>query len=107
MQTAHEKAQMIKTTLSGIRSSISQTPDSPNQAKKLKIREFISWSVCLAVISGLTGLIKFLKVGVTMDTVNSALFYLSLGGLIFFISKIIRLSKNPVQTGFQASHELN
>jgi len=93
MQTVH-KQNMISP---GYNSSFSRIPDPANQAKRLKIREFISWSVCFATIAGLTGLMKILKVGVTMDTVTSGLFYLSLLGLIFFISKIISASKNPVQ----------
>src|SRR4051812_8764345 len=66
-------------------SGFPQTADSLRKEKRLKIREFISWAACFAVVSGITGLMKFLKVGVTMDSVNSALFYLSLAGLAYFI----------------------
>jgi hypothetical protein len=107
MQTIRGQVNMINTSLSGIKSSISQVPDSSNQAKRLKISEFISWSVCFAVISGITGLIKYLKVGVTMDTVTSILFYSSLAGMVYFISRVISLSKNPVQLNRNLSHELN
>jgi len=88
-------------------SGFSQAPVSPNQEKRLKIREFISWSICFAIISGLTGLLKFLKVGVTMDSVTSILFYLSLAGLVFFVTKIIMICKNPVDLNADNLHELN
>ncbi|HEY2348407.1 MAG TPA: hypothetical protein VGH64_05300, partial [Puia sp.] len=65
------------------------------------------WSVCFAVVCGLTGLLKYLKVGVTMDTITSALFYLSLAGLIYFITRIIMMSKSPVQLHSTNLHELN
>jgi hypothetical protein len=85
----------------------SQQPIPPIREKTLKIKEFISWAACFAVISGLTGLLKFLKVGVTMDTVTSALFYLSLAGLIYFIARIVRLSRSHVQIHSNNLHELN
>ena len=85
----------------------SQQPISPIREKRLKIKEFISWAACFAVISGLTGLLKFLKVGVTMDSVTSALFYLSLAGLVYFITRIVRLSKSQVQIHSNNLHELN
>ena len=88
-------------------SGFSQAPVSPNQEKRLKIREFISWSVCFAIVTALTGLLKFLKVGITMDTVTSILFYLSLAGLIYFVTRIILLSKNPVHLPSRNLHELN
>jgi hypothetical protein len=88
-------------------SPINPGPVSPDQVKKLKIREFISWSVCFAVISALTGLMKVLKVGVTMDTVTSILFFISLSGLIFFISRIVSLSRNPVPPNPPSRNELN
>lgn len=78
-----------------------------NRAKQLKIREFISFSVCLAIIALITGLLKFLKIGVTMDSVTSGLFYLSLGGLTWLIYRIYKLSKDQVQTNKLSKHELN
>jgi hypothetical protein len=107
MQTVRGRGQMINTGLSGIRSSVSQVPDSPNQVKRMKIREFISWSVCFALIFGLTGLIKVLKLGITMDAITSILFYTSLAALVFFVSKIISLSKNSSGIHFKNTHELN
>ena len=85
----------------------SQQPISPIREKSLKIREFLSWTACFAVISGITGLLKFLKVGITMDTVTSALFYLSLAGMIYFIIRIVRLSRTQVQIHSSNLHELN
>jgi hypothetical protein len=88
-------------------SGFSQQPVPPIRAKRLKIKEFISWAACFAVISGLTGLLKYLKVGVTMDTVTSILFYLSLGALIYFVTRIIMLSRTQVQIHANNLHELN
>ncbi len=85
----------------------SQKPVPPIGEKRLKIKEFISWAACFAVISGLTGLLKYLKVGVTMDTVTSVLFYLSLAGLIYFVTRIIILSRTQVQIHPNNLHELN
>ena len=85
----------------------SQQPISPIREKTLKIKEFISWAACFAVVAGLTGLLKFLKVGITMDTVTSVLFYLSLGGLIYFITRIVMLSRKQVHIHSGNLHELN
>ena len=85
----------------------SQQPIPPIREKTLKIKEFISWAACFAVISGLTGLMKFLKVAITMDTVTSALFYLSTAGFIYFITRIIVLSRSHVQVHSSNLHELN
>jgi hypothetical protein len=38
-----------------------------------------------------------LKIGITMDTVTSVLFYFSIAGLGWFIYKIFSLPKYPVQ----------
>ena len=88
-------------------SGFSQQPVPPIKEKTLKIKEFISWAACFAVISGLTGLLKYLKVGVTMDTVTSVLFYLSLAGLVYFVTRIIVLSRTQVQIHANNLHELN
>ena len=82
---------------SGFKSQISQVPASKNQAKRLKIREYISWSACFFVITLLTGLIKFLKLGITMESVTSTVFYLSLAGLVYFISRIYQISRTTVR----------
>jgi hypothetical protein len=106
MQTIREQ-KSIDNLPSRFKSSFSAFPISSDQAKRLKIKEFISWSVCFALIFGLTGLMKLLKLGVTMDSVTSILFYLSLAGLIYFIRRIILLSRNPVQVNSEVLHELN
>ncbi|HTB24524.1 MAG TPA: hypothetical protein VK711_04095 [Puia sp.] len=86
----------IEVSQAGFRSSFAR-PDSTNQSNRLKIREFISWSLCFAVITVITGLLKVLKIGITMDTVTSVLFYFSIAGLGWFIYKIFSLPKYPVQ----------
>ncbi len=99
-------------TLNGS-ASVFQSAASPdavlikNHVKRLKIKEFISWSVCLAIITLITGLLKFLKIGVTMDSVTSGLFYLSLGGLTWLIYKMVKLSRNQALTDKMLKHELN
>ena len=105
MQTFHKN----DVDISPIRfnSGLPQQANSSDTEKRLKIREFISWSACFAIICGLTGLLKFLKVGITMDTVTSVLFYLSLAGLIYFVARIIMMSKSPVQLHARNLHELN
>ena len=95
MQTILEQTPVNVNLVSGFDSSFPLVPNPANQIKKLKIREFISWSVCFAVISGLTGLMKYLKVGVTMDLITSIVFYGSLFGFLYFMVKIIRISKSP------------
>ena len=91
----------------GYKTYQSQAPVSANQEKLLKIREFRSWSVCFSVIVLLTGLLKFLKLGITMETVTSGLFYTSLCGLVYFIYRIVSLSRTPVQLISKTPHELN
>ena len=91
----------------GFSKPFSPLPVSVNQTKRLKIREFISWTVCFALVSAITGLIKFLKVVVTMESVTSVLFYLSLSGFIYFVSRIVMLVRTPVQVNPQGLHELN
>jgi hypothetical protein len=80
---------------------------SSNRVKKLKFREFISWSVSFGVISILTGLLKFLKIGVTMDSVTSVLFYLSIAGLFYFSYRIFVISKNSINRNTESFHGLN
>lgn len=96
----------IDTSTSGF-TGMPKPPSVSNQARKSKIREFISWSVCFAIVAGLTGFMKFLKIGVTMDSVTSILFYLSVAGLIFFIFRIALLSKNQANLNVNNVHELN
>lgn len=106
MQTVREQ-QSIDISPVPHKSPMIPAPVSPDQVRKLKIREFISWSVCFAVITALTGLMKILQVGVTMDTVTSILFFLSLSGLIYFIYRIISFSRNPLPRSPHPRNELN
>ena len=106
MQTVHEQSRM-ETPSARFRPSHSQAPASENQVKKLKIREFISWSVCFAIVAGLTGLLKLLKVGVTAESITSTLFYISILALGWFVFRIVTLSRNPVQVKSSTLHELN
>jgi|SRR5450432_2813718 predicted membrane channel-forming protein YqfA (hemolysin III family) len=105
MQTVRKNAIDISPSQFG--SGFPKAPVSPDQEKKLKIREFMSWSACFAVVCGLTGLLMILKVGITMNTVTSTLFYLSLGGLIYFVTRIILISRIPVHLHSNKLHELN
>jgi hypothetical protein len=107
MQSLRRQTPVTNSSLSVFNPPTFRVTDSTNRAKRLKISEFISWSICFAVVSALTGLIKFLKVGVTMDMVTSILFYSSLAGLIYFVSKIIVQTKNPAKVNFSTAQELN
>jgi len=90
-----------------LNAGFSQHPVPPVREKRLKIKEFLSWAACFAVIAGLTGLLKYLNVGITMDTVTSSLFYLSLAGLVYFIARIVILSRSRVEIHSSNLHELN
>lgn len=92
---------------SGFTSSYSKTPVSENQVNHLKIREFISWLVCFAVIGCLTGIMKFLRLGITAESITSALFYISVLAVAYFTYRIISLSRNPVPLKSGKLHELN
>jgi hypothetical protein len=88
-------------------STQTQTPVSEYQTKRLKIVEFRSWSVCFSVIVVLTGMLKIFKLGITMDSITSFLFFSSLGGLAYFIYRIVTISRSPVQLKANILHELN
>jgi hypothetical protein len=106
MQTVRGQ-KIIDISTSGFRSTFSQVPVSANQAKRLKIKEFISWSVCFGLVTVLTGLMKFLKTGLTMDSVTSILFFSSLAGLVYFVYKIVLVYRHPEQMNTHPLHELN
>jgi hypothetical protein len=106
MQTLREQGRM------GLSNSVFQAGQSQpgvtaNPENRLKIKEFTSWSVCFAIVCALTGLLKYLKVGITMDSITSVLFYSSLSGLAYFIYRIISMSRNPGQVKRNNYHELN
>jgi hypothetical protein len=106
MQTLREQSRV------GLSNSVFQASQSQSRAtaspeNRLKIKEFTSWSICFAIVGVLTGLLKYLKVGITMDSITSVLFYSSLSALAYFIYRIISLSRNPVQVKRNNYHELN
>jgi hypothetical protein len=106
MQTIKgEKKQNID--LSSFKAISSPSPVLRNQANKLKVREYISWSISFGVIFFLTGLLKFLNVGVTMDPVTKTLFYLSIVGLICSIYKIISVPRANIRHESSRFHNLN
>ncbi len=106
MQTVHEQTRLGLTN-PGFKPTPSSAGITTSQANRLKIREFTSWSVCFAVITLLTGLLKYMKLGVTMESVTSALFYTSLVSLAYFIYRIFSLSRNSIRVNNNSYHELN
>lgn len=106
MQTLREQGR-VGPSNSGFQNGQSQPAVTVNPENRLKIKEFTSWSVCFAIVTALTGLLKYLKVGITMDSITSVLFYTSLLALIYFIYRIISLSRNHVQVKGNSYHELN
>jgi hypothetical protein len=106
MQTLREQGR-IGISNSVFQAGQSQPGASSNPGNRLKIKEFTSWAVCFAIITVLTGLLKYLKVGITMDSITSVLFYSSLFALAYFIYRIISLSRSPVQAEGNIHHELN
>lgn len=108
MQTTREQ---IRKTVSTADFRPSLTPAqalvSENPEKRVKMNEYKSWSVCFSVIVLLTGLLKVLKLGVTMETLNSLLFYGSLGALAFMIYRVRSLSKGATPFKIKGQHDLN
>jgi hypothetical protein len=83
-------------------------PDAPlSTDKKLQIRESISWSICFALVAGLTGALLVYKIGVTMSAVTSVLFYFSLLGLAAFVARIIVLLRSRVMIPHAKAQQLN
>ncbi len=111
MQAVREKFSGIDRALTGVNSSFTAFGDHLTAVKRQKVREFISWSVCFAIVCGLMGLLLFLKIGITMGSVTSTLFYLSLGGLIYFITRIVLITNSKTALGTHPQlpvvHELN
>jgi hypothetical protein len=114
MQTVRSHSKLIDTSLSGYNSPHSQIPDPSGQIKKLKISELKSWSVCFSIISILTGLLMYMRLGVTMENITSVLFFFALSGLIYSIYRIVKLSKDsaapvskPLPLDAKPLHELN
>ena len=92
---------------SGFYPDNSQVRVSDGQANKLKIREFTSWSVCFAIVVVLTGLLKYLNLGITVESITSVLFYSSLLALVYFIYRIVTIPRNSIQVKRNHFHELN
>ncbi len=95
-----------------IRASAFKSPALPNSfsakpGKSLIKNENISWLICFGIVSFLTGMLKFLKVGITMDTVTSAFFYISLIGVFYFVYKIFSVTKINPQENAGSFHSLN
>ena len=93
MQTIRQKPQLVDFPESSFTAQITRQILSQKHIKSLKISESLSWIVSFSVILLITGLLKFLRLGVTMSTVTSALFYLSFAGIAYFIFNIIRINK--------------
>ena len=106
MLTVREQSRIGKSD-SEFKPTPSLVDKTENQENKSKIREFRSWSVCFAIVGFLTGLLKYLKIGVTMDSVTSILFYSSIFALTYFIFRIVSLSKNPARIKSNSYHGLN
>ncbi|MEJ0080361.1 MAG: hypothetical protein WDM78_05255 [Puia sp.] len=59
------------------------------------------------MITLLTGLLKYLRLGITMESVTSILFYSSLICLAYFMYRIFSSSRVPFQVKDDSHHELN
>ncbi len=106
MQTI-QKDKVTDSHFSALTSIGTNIPVRVHLDQKLKRREYVSWAISFAVISLLTGLLKFLKVGVTMDSVTSGLFYLSILGLVYFIYKIFSSPKRYAVQNHSGVDRLN
>ena len=93
MQTIRQKPRLVDFPEASFTAQITRKIISQKHIKSLKISESLSWIVSFSVIVLITGVLKFLKLGVTMSTVTSGLFYLSLAGIAYFIFNIIRINK--------------
>jgi hypothetical protein len=107
MQTVSDNARRIDISSNNFPTTYPRIPDPIGQIRRLKISEFKSWSVCFGIISFLTGMLMYLKIGVTMETVTASLFFLSLGGTIYSVYKLILLVREPARLESQRNHELN
>jgi hypothetical protein len=107
MQTVSDNARRIDISSNNFPSTYPSIPDPTRQIRKLKISEFKSWTVSFGIISFLTGMLMYLKVGVTMETVTASLFFLSLAGMIFYVYKLILLSREPARLESNTRHDLN
>lgn len=93
MQTIRQTPQLADFPESSFTAQITRQLLAQKEVKSLKISESLSWIVSFSVILLITGVLKFLKLGVTMGAVTSGLFYLSLAGIAYFIFNIIRINR--------------
>lgn len=89
--------------------SVKPEPDHQVSANKLKIRESISWSICFAIVAGITGALLVYKIGVTMSLVTSILFFFSFLGFAAFVARTVRLHRPPREDagGVESKHLFN
>lgn len=98
MRAVRPEASVIDISKNGFNSNFTgHANQTAVRTKKLKISELKSWALSCGVISALMGLLLYLKVGVTMETITASLFFLSLGGLIYSIYQIVLLVRQPAQ----------
>jgi len=80
---------------------------SQDQEKRLKMNELKSWMACFLLIFVITGTLKVLSLGITMESVTSLFFYGSLAALIYLSFRFRSLYRKPVSYSAQGLHELN
>ena len=107
MQAIRHNPQEIDFSESSFQSKIITTSISKKDAKRLRIKEFKSWSFCFGVVALLTGVLIYFQLGVTMESVTLPLFFISLSGLIYFISKVILFSNSGNPEDVSSASQLN
>lgn len=108
MDSLSQKARPIDLSRSA-RKNVKPEPGHQISANRLKIKESISWSICFAVVAGVTGALLVYKIGVTMSFVTSILFYFSLLGFVVFIARTVRLLRPRREDGgeLESKHLFN
>ena len=107
MQTVIDNATRIVSSQPRFSTSYPRIPDPANQIKSLKISEFKSWSVCFGIICALTGLLMYLQVGITMESVTVGLFFFALAGMLVSIYKLVNVFREPATLQTKTQLELN
>jgi len=92
MDFLSQKTRLIDLPRSAHR-NVKPEPDGLTPVNRLKIKESISWSICFAVIAGITGALLVYRIGVTMSLVTSILFYFSLLGFVAFVARAVYLHR--------------
>lgn len=93
MDSLSQKTRLVDLSRSA-REKLKPGPDHQVSANRLKIKESISWSVCFAIVAGITGALLVYKVGVTMSLVTSILFFFSFLGFAAFVARSVRLHRS-------------